>query len=281
MNLLFIGDVVGKPGRRILRSRLADLQADWQIDFTIVNVENVAAGKGVTPELADEILSLGVDVLTTGNHVWARREVEEYLDDEPRLLRPYNLPPGTPGGGIFAGRSRTGHPVAVLNLQGRVFMPPTDCPFRGLDQALAEIDDAGGTIIVDFHAEATSEKLAMGWYADGKVTAVLGTHTHVPTADARLLPAGTAYCTDVGMTGPYDSVIGTRPDLALHRFLTGRPARFHVASSNPRIAGAVIEIDPETGSAVSIETFLEPPGDLGSSEGSKTANPDGTTGASR
>ena len=263
MRLLFLGDVVGKPGRQILKERLAALQSHHSADFTVVNAENAAAGKGLTPAIADEILGLGVEVLTTGNHVWAQRGFEEYLESEPRVLRPLNFPLDTPGNGIFRGRSRQGDPVIVINLQGRVFMQPIDCPFRALDDALETLP--GGdcpTILIDMHAEATSEKLAMGWYSDGRVSAVLGTHTHVPTADARLLPGGTAYCTDVGMTGPYDSIIGTRPDLALYRFLTARPARFQVASSNTRIAGAVVDIDPESGKARSIETFFDPPDDL-------------------
>ena len=262
MNLLFLGDVVGKAGRQILAERLAAIQKARDVDFTIVNVENAAAGRGVTNTLADEILALGVDVLTTGNHVWAQRGIDAYLDSEPRILRPFNFPAGAPGTGVFQGRSRTGHPVAVINLQGRVFMQPIDCPFFGLNEALAQVGDDCPTIILDMHAEATSEKLAMGWYADGRVSAVLGTHTHVPTADARLLSSGTAYCTDVGMTGPYDSVIGTRTDLVLHRFTSGRPTRFQVAESNPRVAGALIRVDPKTGRAAAIETFLDPPGPL-------------------
>jgi len=263
VRVLFLGDVVGKPGRQILKERLGSLKSHYSADFTVVNAENAAAGKGVTPAIADEILGLGVDVLTTGNHVWAQHGFEEYLESEPRILRPLNYPLDTPGNGIFRGRSRQGDPIIVINLQGRVFMQPIDCPFRALDDALDTLP--GGdcpTIFVDMHAEATSEKLAMGWYADGRVSAVLGTHTHVPTADARILPGGTAYCTDVGMTGPYDSVIGTRPDLALYRLLTARPVRFQVASSNTRIAGAVVDIDPESGKASSIETFFDPPDDL-------------------
>jgi metallophosphoesterase (TIGR00282 family) len=264
VRVLFLGDVVGKPGRQILKERLASLQSDCRADFTIVNVENAAAGKGVTPTIADEILALGVDVLTTGNHVWAQRGFEEYLESEPRILRPLNYPLDTPGNGIFRGRSRQGDPIIVINLQGRVFMQPIDCPFRALDDALDNLPGGDcSTIFIDMHAEATSEKLAMGWYADGRVSAVLGTHTHVPTADARLLPGGTAYCTDVGMTGPYDSIIGTRQDLALYRLLTARPVRFQVASSNTRIAAAVVDIDTGTGRSRSIETFFDPSDDLG------------------
>jgi hypothetical protein len=267
VRLLFVGDVVGKPGRRILEARLGALQARFDVDFTVVNAENVAAGRGVTPALADELLALGIDVLTSGNHIWAQRGIEDYLDKEPRLLRPHNFPPGTPGSGVFHGRARTGHTVIVINLQGRVFMPPIECPFRALDELLEDLADPSAAVLVDFHAEATSEKIGLGWHADGRVAAVLGTHTHVPTADGRLLPAGTAYCTDVGMTGPYDSIIGTRPDLALHRFLTSRPIRFQVAASNPRVAGAVIDVDPATGRATGIETFLDPPGPLHVTEG--------------
>ncbi|MFQ5743125.1 MAG: TIGR00282 family metallophosphoesterase [Acidobacteriota bacterium] len=262
MKILFIGDLVGKPGRQLLQERLADLQSELSADFTIVNVENSAAGRGVTPALADEILAMGANVLTSGNHIWAQRGIDDYLAEEPRLLRPLNYPLETPGQGIFRGRSRDGQPVAVINLQGRVFMPSIDCPFRALDHALDELDDSCPTIVVDMHAEATSEKLAMGWYADGRVSAVLGTHTHVPTADARILPAGTAYCTDVGMSGPYDSIIGTRPDLALQRFLTARPVRFQVASCNTRLAGVVVETDPDSGHAITIRSFLDPPGSL-------------------
>lgn len=267
MRLLFVGDVVGKAGRRILEARLAGLQERYDVDFTVVNAENVAGGRGVTPALADDMLALGVDVLTSGNHIWAQRGIEEYLQREPRLLRPANYPPDAPGTGVFHGRARSGHAVIVINLQGRVFMQPIDCPFRALDELLEDIQEPGAAVLVDFHAEATSEKIGMGWHADGRVAALLGTHTHVPTADGRLLPAGTAYCTDVGMTGPYDSVIGTRPDLVLHRFITARPVRYQVAAGNPRVAGAVIDVDPETGLATAIETFLDPPGPLHARDG--------------
>ncbi len=266
MKLLFIGDVVGKAGRRVLADHLRGMQKECGADFTVVNAENSAGGRGITPAIADEIFSLGVDVITSGNHIWAQAAIDGYLVTEPRLLRPDNYPPGSPGTGVFLGRSRRGHPVAVVNLQGRVFMPAIDCPFRKLDAVLEEIGDRAKIVLVDFHAEATSEKLAMGWYADGRVSAVLGTHTHVPTADCRLLPAGTAYCTDVGMTGPYDSVIGTRPDLAIERVLSARPVRFQVASGNLRVAGAAVEVDPDTGLATGIRQMIVPEptdGDLG------------------
>ncbi len=262
MRILFIGDVVGKPGRRILATRLANLQTTHDVDFTVVNAENVAAGRGITPELSDEILAMGVDVLTSGNHIWAQRGIEQYLNDEPRLLRPANYPPGAPGTGVFHGRTRDGHPVHVINLQGRVFMPELECPFQALDDILGVDIDLPATILLDFHAEATSEKQAMGWHADGRISAVIGTHTHVQTADARLLPNGTAYCTDVGMTGALDSIIGTRVDLALSRFLTSRPVRFQVAKGNPRISYALIDIDTASGRATAIEARYDPSGAL-------------------
>ena len=259
MKLLFIGDVVGKPGRDVLAQRLRSLQKRYGVDFTVVNAENAAGGRGITPQIAAETLDLGVDVITSGNHIWAQSSIEQVLVEEARVLRPDNYPGTPPGSGVFVGPARNGATVAVVNLQGRVFMPPIDCPLAAIDRILEEIGAQTPLVFVDFHAEATSEKLSMGWYCDGRVTAVLGTHTHVPTADARVLPAGTAYCTDVGMTGPYDSVIGTRPDLAIYRLQTQRPVRFQVASGGLRVAGAVIEADPETGTARRIEAFVDPP----------------------
>lgn len=266
MKLLFLGDVVGKPGRRILSERLPHLFQQLSPDFTVVNGENAAGGRGITPAIADEMFALGVDVITSGNHIWAQASIPGYLGSEPRLLRPDNYPAGAPGSGVFLGRSRRGQPVAIVNLQGRVFMPAIDCPFHALDRVLDEIGDRTKVILLDMHAEATSEKLAMGWYCDGRATAVVGTHTHVPTADCRILPAGTAYCTDVGMTGPYDSIIGTRPDLALERLLTARPVRFQVASGNLRVAGVLIEADPESGRATAIHPILDPARPLGESD---------------
>jgi len=259
LRLLFIGDVVGKPGRRVLADRLRGLQRRYEIDFTVVNAENSAGGRGITPEIAEEIYRLGVDVITSGNHIWAQQSITAYIDGEPRLLRPDNYPGPAAGSGLFVGKSRSGVAVAVMNLQGRVFMPPIDCPFQAVDRLLDTIGDRARVSLLDLHAEATSEKLSMGWYCDGRISAILGTHTHVPTADARLLPGGTAYCTDVGMTGPYDSVIGTRPDLAIERVQTARPVRFQVASGNLRVAGAMVEVDPDTGRATAIETFIDPP----------------------
>ena len=266
MRILFVGDVVGKPGRRILATRLANLQRTYDGDFTVVNAENVAAGRGITPTLSDEILAMGVDVLTSGNHIWAQRGIERYLEEEPRLLRPANYPAGAPGTGVFHGRSRDGHPVNVINLQGRVFMPELDCPFQALDNILDAASDLPTVTLLDFHAEATSEKQAMGWHADGRVSAVVGTHTHVQTADARLLPAGTAYCTDVGMTGSLDSIIGTRVDLALSRFLSSRPVRFQVAKTNPRVSYVLIDIDTASGCATDIKARYDPPGPLHTTE---------------
>lgn len=265
MKLLFIGDVVGKPGRQILAQRLPLIQKQWSPDFTIVNGENSAGGRGITPSNADEIFGLGVDVITTGNHIWAQSSIDGYLASEPRLLRPDNYPVGAPGGGVFMGRSRGGESVAVVNLQGRVFMPAIDCPFAAIDKACEEIGDRAKVILLDMHAEATSEKCAMGWYSDGRVSAVVGTHTHIPTADCRILPAGTAYCTDVGMTGSYDSVIGTRPDLAIERMLTARHVRFQVASGNLRVAGVLIDVDSDSGRATAIHQIIDPDRPLGDS----------------
>ena len=266
MRVLFLGDVVGKPGRKVLATGLRDLQRSTGAEFTIVNAENSAGGRGLTPVIVEEMFGLGVDVITTGNHVWAHPSIDQVLGSDPRVLRPDNYPAGAPGCGVFLGRTRRGHTIAVVNLQGRVFMPSIDCPFRALDRAFDEIAHHSRVVIVDMHAEATSEKMAMGWYADGRASGVFGTHTHVPTADARILPGGTAYCTDVGMTGPYDSVIGTRPDLAIERLLTSRPVRFQVARGNLRIAGVSVDVDDETGRATAIEQILDPPGPLHSSE---------------
>ncbi|MDP9263924.1 MAG: TIGR00282 family metallophosphoesterase [Acidobacteriota bacterium] len=260
MRILFIGDIFGSPGRSIVRDHLADIVSGQKIDLVIANAENAAGGFGVTPSIAEELLELGIEVLTTGNHVWDKKEIIDYMrsaDGDPksaarRLLRPANFPAGTPGVGVFEGTTRAGGVAyAVLNLQGRVFMAGNDDPFRTADALLKQI--RAKVIFVDMHAEATSEKMAMGWYLDGRVTAVVGTHTHVPTADARLLSQGTAYLTDVGMTGPYDSVIGVKKEMILERFLTSMPARFEPAKDDVRLCAAVVECDPETGRASSIE----------------------------
>jgi metallophosphoesterase (TIGR00282 family) len=217
-----------------------------------VNVENAAGGYGVTPEIVQEILAHGVDALTSGNHLWDKREILPYLPQEPRLLRPANYPRGAPGSSYYVGESRAGVKVAVVNLQGRVFMPPTDCPFQWMQREAPRLARETPVIVIDFHAEATSEKAALGWFVDGQVSAVVGTHTHIPTADARVLPKGTAYITDVGMTGPYDSVIGMRIEGSLARFLTGLTPRLETASGAPCLSSVVIEVDESTGLARSI-----------------------------
>jgi 2',3'-cyclic-nucleotide 2'-phosphodiesterase len=241
MRILFIGDIVGSPGRQIVQDRLADIVSQRQIDLVIANGENAASGFGITPRLADELLDMGIDVLTGGNHSWDRKEILEYMPHQPRLLRPGNFPEGTPGGGTFIGTAKNGMKYAVLNLQGRVFLTPIDDPFRKADAELAKLPADVGFILVDLHAETTSEKIAMGWYLDGRVTAVVGTHTHVATADERVLPQGTAYITDVGMTGPHGGVIGMDREAIIKRFLNGLPARFEVASGDVQMNCVLIE----------------------------------------
>jgi len=253
MKILFVGDIVGRGGRKVLAEKLGGIQRENGIDFTIVNVENAAGGFGVTGEIADKILEWGADVLTSGNHVWDRKESYPYMDRQPRLLRPGNYPPGLPGSFTFFGETRQGIPVAVINLQGRVFMPIIDCPFRFIESRIDELREKTAVIVVDFHAEATSEKMAMGWFLDGRVSAVVGTHTHVPTADHRILPGGTAYVTDAGMTGSYDSVIGMKTDASLSRFLTGLNTRFEPENSRPKLCSVIIEVDEATGKARTIE----------------------------
>jgi len=241
MRILFIGDIVGSSGREIVRERLADIVAQRRIDLVIANCENAAAGFGITPRLAEDLLSSGVDVLTGGNHIWDRREILDYAPRQPRLLRPANFPEGNPGSGLFLGKTKNGDPYAVLDLQGRVFMPAIDCPFRTADRLLASLPAETGVVVVDFHAEATSEKLALSWYLDGRVTAVVGTHTHVVTADERILPLGSACITDVGMTGPHAGVIGMDRHGMIKRFLDAMPARFDVASGDLQMNAVLIE----------------------------------------
>jgi hypothetical protein len=252
MRILFIGDIVGKPGAKLVRTALARLIEEGEIDFVVANGENLAGGSGVTPEIADELLRSGVDVLTSGNHIWDKKQVYGYIEREPRLLRPANYPPGAPGQGYLVGRTRRGDPVAVLNVMGRVFMQPLDNPFGVVLNLIERARRDARVIIVDFHAEATSEKVAMGWHVDGLVTALIGTHTHVQTADERVLPKGTAYITDVGMTGPHDSVIGVAKEPALQRFVTGLPARFDVASDDVRLHAVVVDADRDIGRARAI-----------------------------
>ena len=254
MTILFIADIVGRPGRAAVEHGLPLLRARREVHFTIANCENAAGGFGVTPEIARELLDRGIDVLTSGNHVWDKREIYEYLEREPRLLRPANYPAENPGRGVFYGQA-AGLRVAVLNLQGRVFMAPLECPFRMSRRLVREAEGRADVVFVDFHAEATAEKVAFGWHLDGLVTAVVGTHTHVATSDARVLPGGTAYLTDAGMTGPADGVIGVRKELAIERFLRQTPNRFEVATGNARLQGVFVDIDDRTRRATAIEPF--------------------------
>ncbi len=253
MRILFIGDIVGQPGRRIVTERLHDIVAQQKLDLVIANAENAASGFGITPRLAEELLGAGIDLLTGGNHSWDRKEILDYFPHEPRLLRPANYPDGTPGTGLFIGAGKSGIRYAALNLQGRVFMPSIDCPFRTADRELARIPADVKVVLVDMHAETTSEKEAMGWYLDGRVSAVIGTHTHVATADEQVLPLGTAYITDVGMTGPHDSVIGMEKATILKRFLDGLPARFEVAADDVQMNCVLLDVEEVTGRARSIE----------------------------
>jgi len=243
MRILFIGDIVGSPGRQIVAERLADIVAQQKIDVVIANSENAASGFGITPRLTEELLGAGIEVLSGGNHSFDRKEILDYLPHQPRLLRPANYPPGAPGSGLFMGASKAGVPYALLNVQGRTFMAAIDCPFRVADRELERIPPDVRIVIVDMHAEATSEKQAMGLYLDGRVTAVVGTHTHVTTADEQILPQGTAYITDVGMTGPHDAVIGMEKTGVLRRFLEGLPARFEVGSGKVQMNAVLIEAD--------------------------------------
>ncbi len=254
MRILFLGDVVGRPGRRAVSALLAKLAAEHGAEFVVVNCENSAAGYGVTASVAEELFNAGADCLTSGNHVWAHKEVYELLEKEPRLLRPANFPPGAPGRGLGVYQNGSGVKIAVLNLQGRIFMDAIDCPFRAADAILGELGEDVRVRIVDFHAEATSEKQAMGWHLDGRVSAVIGTHTHVQTADERILPGGTAYISDAGMCGVLDSVIGVDKDIATRRIVSGLPARFEVPKGGEvAVQGVVVEVDEGSGRAVGIE----------------------------
>jgi metallophosphoesterase (TIGR00282 family) len=253
MRILFIGDIVGRPGRQLVRNGLSALVSRHAIDFVIANGENAAAGFGITREIGDELLDLGVDVLTSGNHIWDKKEALDYIGAEPRLLRPANYPAGVPGNGSYVGRARNGQSVGVINAMGRVFMNQIDDPFAIVLREIEAVRQRARVIFVDFHAEATSEKIAMGWHLDGRVTAVVGTHTHVQTADERVLPKGTAYLTDTGMTGPHDSVIGVEIEPALSRFRTGLPSRFETATANPRLNAVIVDADDATGKATDIE----------------------------
>ena len=262
MQILFVGDVFGSPGRRIVGEHLGSLVHQHEVDLVVINAENSAGGFGVTPATAADLFDLGAHVLTTGNHVWDKKEVIEYMQSVPaasherprRLIRPANYAPAAPGYGFYEGSLPNGQSYAVVNLQGRVFMNTHEDPFRTIDALLKQI--TAKVILVDFHGEATSEKVAMGWYVDGRVTALLGTHTHIPTADERVLPGGTAYQTDVGMSGPYDSVIGVEKELVLARFLTGMPGKFEAARNDARMCATLIGCDGATGRATTIQRFM-------------------------
>jgi len=252
MKILFVGDVIGRPGRRIVQHKLLEMVDAHQADLKVVNCENSAAGFGVTPDIAQALLEAGADVLTSGNHIWDKKQILDYFAQEPRLLRPANYP-DAPGGGLYIGTTDQAVRYAVMNLQGRVYLPSIQCPFRTADALLESIPDDVTVRFIDFHAEVTSEKVSFGWYLDGRVSAVVGTHTHVPTADERVLPRGTAYLTDCGMTGPIDSVIGMDKENSVRRFLTGLPTRFEPASGPVRLNAALIDVDESTGRARSIE----------------------------
>lgn len=252
-----IGDIVGKPGRNAILDNLSSLTRELSIDFVIANGENAAGGHGITKEIAKQLFTAGVDVFTMGNHVWNKKEIISYIEKENRIIRPANYPPGTPGLGYQIYKAPSGQSIAVINLSGRIFMQELDCPFRKIDEILKEINYQTNIIFVDFHAEATSEKVAMGWYLDGRVTAVCGTHTHVQTADERILPNGTAYITDIGMTGPRDSVIGVTTNIVIEKFITQMPRRFEVADTDYQLNAVVIDVEPNNGTALKIERVFD------------------------
>jgi metallophosphoesterase (TIGR00282 family) len=253
VKILFIGDIYAHAGRRIVADHLGDIRKSQGIDLVIANAENSAGGFGITPQIAEELLALGIDVLTGGNHSFDKKDIYDYHARQPRLLRPANYPAGAPGTGTYSGVTRSGIPYAVLNLMGRTHMLPIDDPFRKADEILSGLDAKIRVRFVDFHAEATSEKVAMGWYLNGRASAVIGTHTHIPTADARILSEGTAYQTDAGMTGPYDSVIGVDRELIVNKFLTGMPVRMEAAKRLVEFHSAIIDVDENTGRASSIQ----------------------------
>jgi metallophosphoesterase (TIGR00282 family) len=258
VTVLFIGDIVGKAGRRLVHTLLRDLIHDYHADLVIANGENAAGGVGITPKIADQLFDAGINVLTSGNHIWQKKEIVDYIKREKRLIRPLNFPPDTPGRGSYVVPIRGAQSIAVINLVGRVFMEGFCCPFRAVQEELESLKTTGATFLVDFHAEATSEKQALGWYLDGKVGAVIGTHTHVQTADERILPQGTAYITDVGMTGAADAVLGVKKELVIQKFLTAMPVRFESSLLNPHLNGVVITFDPTKGRAVNITRLCRP-----------------------
>jgi metallophosphoesterase (TIGR00282 family) len=250
--VFLIGDTFARAGRRVIEERLHSLRQQAELDFVVANIENAAAGFSITPRIAEELFAAGVDVMTSGNHIFDKKEVLHFIEHEPRLLRPANYAPGVPGKGRWVGRVR-GTPVAVLNLQGRVFMPPSDDPFRAADAQLATLEPSVKIILVDIHAETTSEKIAMGRYLDGRVSAVVGTHTHVQTADEQILPGGTAYLTDLGMTGPHDGVIGMQTPIVIERFLKGIAPKMEPSEGQIRMNGLIVDVEEETGRALRVE----------------------------
>ena len=257
MRALLIGDVIGKPGRQALERFVIPLRKELGVDLVVVNCENSAGGLGVTPLVAEEMFKAGADVLTSGNHVWKKPEALQLLKLDHRVLRPANYPAAAPGSGAVVIETLGGQKVGILNIQGRVFMEPTDCPFQAATREVERLRKSTPMIIVDIHAEATSEKVAMGWFLDGKVSCLFGTHTHIPTSDERILPNGTAYLTDVGMTGPYDSVIGRKTEQILEKFLTGLPVKSEVAGGNVQLRALVVDIDPVSGKATRIERLTK------------------------
>ena len=254
MRFLFIGDIVGSPGRDIVKNMLLQLKVENNVDVIIANGENAAGGNGLTERVANELFDNGIDFITLGNHAWDKKDILDFIDKEERIIRPANYPPGTPGKGyrIF---TKNNIKFSIVNLQGRVYMQPLECPFRTMDNILLQIADKTKIIIVDIHAEATSEKMALGYYLDGKTSAVIGTHTHIQTADDKILPKGTGYITDVGMTGPYESVLGVKKENIITRFLTQIPNRFEVATGTSQLNAVFIEVDNDTGRTVKIERF--------------------------
>jgi metallophosphoesterase (TIGR00282 family) len=253
VKILFISDIVGKPGRQAVSMELHRIIDRYAVDIAVANGENAAGGFGLTEEIGKELFNQGINVITSGNHIWDKRESYDYINREPNIVRPANYPVGAPGHGSTIVTSPGGVKVAILNLEGRVFMNNLECPFRAADQEISRLKEITPVIVIDFHAEATSEKLALAWYLDGKVSAVIGTHTHVQTGDERLLPGGTAYITDAGMTGSFESVIGIKKELAIEKFLTQLPVRFEVAKKDIRLNAVVIEIDEGSGKAMAIE----------------------------
>lgn len=253
-----IGDIVGRVGRAAVTEQLKNIRREYKIDFVVANVENAAGGFGMLPYMAEDFLSAGVDVMTSGNHIFDKRDILDYIKDQPRLLRPANYAQELPGSGVWTGKSNQGILVSVINLQGRIFMAPNDCPFHAVDKILNSLDKKIKIILVDNHAEATSEKVAMGWYLDGRVSAVVGTHTHVPTADERILTNGTAYITDLGMTGPYDSVIGIDKNTVIEKFLLGLSRKLEIGEKDCSLCGVIVDVNPETGQAKSIVRLRVP-----------------------